>query len=69
MGKTRLLHELRALAPDRPVLHATCEAYTSATPYSAWRELLRQLIGVRWEDPADTVVAQLRMAVGANAPT
>ena len=67
MGKTRLLHELRTLAPGRPVLHATCEAYTAAVPYGAWRELLRQLIGVRWEDPADTVVAQLRMAVGANA--
>lgn len=68
MGKTRLLHELRRLAGDRPVLHATCEAYTSSTPYSVWRELLRQLIGVGWDAPADTVVAQLRMAVGADAP-
>ncbi|HWH93871.1 MAG TPA: adenylate/guanylate cyclase domain-containing protein [Baekduia sp.] len=68
MGKTRLLHELRRLAGDRRVLHATCEAYTSSTPYSAWRELLRQLLGIGWEEPADTVVAQLRMAVGADAP-
>ena len=68
MGKTRLLHELRRLAGDRPVLHATCEAYTASTPYSAWRELLRQLIGVGSDAPAETIVAQLRMAVGANAP-
>ncbi|WP_187369108.1 AAA family ATPase [Baekduia soli] len=68
MGKSRLVHELRGLAGDRPVLHATCEAYTSASPYSAWRELLRQLLGVGWEAPSDTVVAQLRMAVGASAP-
>jgi class 3 adenylate cyclase/tetratricopeptide (TPR) repeat protein len=60
IGKTRLLEELRERAPDLRRLHATCEAYTASTPYVAWRELLRQLIGVGWDTDDAVVLERLR---------
>ena len=51
IGKTRLAEELRARAGGMTRLRVTCEAYTSATPYVAWRDLLRPLVGAAWEDP------------------
>lgn len=59
IGKTRLMEELRGRAPDLAVSHATAEAYTATTPYSVWRELLRDVLGLRWEDPEDVVLARL----------
>jgi class 3 adenylate cyclase/tetratricopeptide (TPR) repeat protein len=59
LGKSRLLEELRERAPDLRRLHATCEAYTASTPYAAVRELLRQLIGVRWHDTDEVVLERL----------
>ena len=59
IGKTRLLEELHDRAPDLRRLHATCEAYTASTPYVAWRELLRQLIGVAGDAPDDVVLERL----------
>jgi class 3 adenylate cyclase/tetratricopeptide (TPR) repeat protein len=69
IGKTRLAEELRDRATGIPRLHATCEAYTSYTPYVAWRELLRPLIGVRGGDSDEVVVAQLREALSGLDPT
>jgi class 3 adenylate cyclase/tetratricopeptide (TPR) repeat protein len=60
IGKTRLLEELHDRAPDLRRLQATCEAYTASTPYVAWRELLRQLIGVAGDAPDDVVLERLR---------
>jgi class 3 adenylate cyclase/tetratricopeptide (TPR) repeat protein len=68
IGKTRLVGELRERAGDLRVLEATCEAYTAATPYAAWRELLRMELGVGWEDPDDVVVARLHCEVEQRAP-
>ncbi|HEU4356467.1 MAG TPA: adenylate/guanylate cyclase domain-containing protein [Actinomycetota bacterium] len=59
IGKTRLLEELRSRAEGFRALHATAEAYTSSTPYFVWRELLRELIEVGWEDPDDVVFERL----------
>ena len=63
IGKTRLAEELRARAGGMTRLRVTCEAYTSATPYVAWRDLLRPLVGAAWEDPDTVVGERLRTAV------
>jgi tetratricopeptide (TPR) repeat protein len=68
IGKTRLLEELRERAQDLRVLHATCEAYTASTPYSVWRELLREVLGVGWETPDDEVAARLYAEVAEHDP-
>ena len=47
IGKTRLLEALRDAAAGFRKLHATCEAYTASTPYAVWRELLREMHGLR----------------------
>ncbi|HZB76773.1 MAG TPA: AAA family ATPase, partial [Solirubrobacteraceae bacterium] len=63
IGKSRLADELRARAGGLTRLRVTCEAYTSSTPYIAWRDLLRPLIGAAWEDPDVVVGDRLRTAV------
>jgi class 3 adenylate cyclase/tetratricopeptide (TPR) repeat protein len=68
IGKTRLLEELRNRAPELQRLHATCEAYTASTPYVAWRELLRQLIGVAADADDDVVLERLRARVQEADP-
>ena len=50
-ARRRLVEELRERAAGLTRLHATCEAYTTSTPYAAWRELLRPLIGDRLGGP------------------
>lgn len=45
-GKSRLLAEAGRLATGMVALQAACEVYTRDTPYSAWRDLLRQLLGL-----------------------
>ena len=49
-GKSRLLTEARDLATGMRFVHSTCEAYTQQTPYAAWREPLRLLLGIGSED-------------------
>jgi class 3 adenylate cyclase/tetratricopeptide (TPR) repeat protein len=68
IGKSRLVDELRRRAADVARLRVICEAYTSATAYIAWRDLLRPLIGVAWEAPDAVVVARLRELVRARDP-
>ena len=50
------------------MLRATCEAYTANTPYIAWRELLRELLHIGWQDTDDAVGARLRDELLALAP-
>ena len=45
MGKTRLLSEFRAEAPDLPQLVSGCELYESSVAYLPIRRLLRLLLG------------------------
>lgn len=65
-GKTRLLSEARELATGYSLVHATCEAYAQNIPYVAWRDPLRQLLGLSWEDSDQTVVDRLRSYVEAS---
>jgi class 3 adenylate cyclase len=62
-GKSRLLAEARGFAEGTAALHSTCEVVTRETPYFVWRELLRQLLGVDWDDPAERVLARLESEV------
>ena len=72
MGKTPpAATRLRARWPAiSPCCTATCEAYTASTPYSVWRELLRQLhrrgLGRRPTETCST--PSCASAVGADAP-
>jgi tetratricopeptide (TPR) repeat protein len=59
-GKSRLLSETRNVAEGMRFFHATCEPYTKGTPYVSWRDALRELIGLTWEDSDEQVVARLR---------
>jgi tetratricopeptide (TPR) repeat protein len=68
IGKTRLAEELRAEADGFTLVGTVSDAYTSSTPYMAWRETLRQVLGVGWEDPSEIVVKALRDAAEASAP-
>jgi class 3 adenylate cyclase/tetratricopeptide (TPR) repeat protein len=67
-GKSRLLAEARDLADGLTVLRAACEVYSRQTPYAVWRDLLRQLLGLGRDDPADVVLARLRAQVNRADP-
>jgi class 3 adenylate cyclase/tetratricopeptide (TPR) repeat protein len=44
LGKSRLVEELQARAPDLRTLTASCEQYEASTPYFAFRGVLRSLL-------------------------
>ncbi|MGZ4344931.1 MAG: adenylate/guanylate cyclase domain-containing protein [Solirubrobacteraceae bacterium] len=67
-GKSRLLAEARDLAHGLTVLRTTCEVYSRQTPYAVWRDLLRQLLGLGRDDPADGVLTRLRAEVARADP-
>ena len=68
IGKSRLLGQLREEAGGCETLRATCEAYTSSTAYAVWREILRELLELGWEDPDRLVVDRVSAEVSASAP-
>lgn len=68
IGKSRLLGQLREEAGGCETLRATCEAYTSSTAYAVWRELLRELLELGWEEPDHLVVDRVSAEVSASAP-
>lgn len=68
VGKSRLLREARDLAEGMRFIHATCEAYTQQTPYAAWREPLRLLLGVGLDDPPEIVLPRLRAEITRRDP-
>lgn len=60
LGKSRLVAELQERAPDLVGLTAVCEQYEAATPYFAFRGILRALLDL----PADETAAEtLRMQI------
>jgi len=68
IGKSRLVREALAAAPGVRVLHATCEEYDASTPYSAVRDLVRELLRLeRGATPAETERV-LRRVVSETAP-
>jgi tetratricopeptide (TPR) repeat protein len=67
-GKSRLLAEADKLAEGMPALRSTCEVYTRDTPYSVWRDLLRQMLGVGWDDPERVVLSRLQAEIELGQP-
>jgi len=68
IGKSRLVSELLAGAPDIVRLTAACAQYESSTPYYPWRRLLRQIAGLPEHASADLVLRRLTDRVAPNAP-
>ena len=62
-GKSRLLVEARELGHGMKVLHTTCEVVTRETPYFAWRELLRQLLGAERDESEEQVRERLEAEI------
>ncbi len=62
-GKSRLLTEARELGRGMRVLHTTCEVVTRETPYFAWRDLLRQLLGAEGDDSEERVRERLEAEI------
>ena len=50
------------------VLRSTCEVVTRETPYFVWRDLLRQVLGVEWDDPEVRVVERLEAEIRRSQP-
>ena len=46
----------------------TGEVVTRETPYFAWRDLLRQLLGAEWDDPEQRVLERLRDNISRSDP-
>ena len=68
MGKTRLLSEFRAEAPDLPQLVTGCELYESSAPYLPVRRLLRLLLGTGAATHASDVARRLEEDIRHRAP-
>ena len=67
-GKSRLLAEASKTGAGMTELRAGCEVYTRDTPYSAWRGLLRQLLGVDSDATEGAVAERLRAEIEAEHP-
>jgi tetratricopeptide (TPR) repeat protein len=67
-GKSRLLAEAASLAEGLVSLRAACEVYTRDTPYSAWRQLLCQVLGVGSEPTDTNVLDRLRGEIELTDP-
>ncbi len=67
-GKSRLLAETEELAQGMIVLRSTCEVVSRETPYFPWREPLRKLLGVEWDDPEGRVREHLEAEVRQGQP-
>lgn len=67
-GKSRLLAEARELREGMRVLRATCEVSTRETPYAIWRDLLRQLLGLGWDEQGETVLTRLHAEIEGTQP-
>lgn len=63
MGKTRLVEDVCARSTDFRVIHSRCEEYERATPYFAFRSIVRAALGVDDDAETDIVVARLGQAI------
>jgi class 3 adenylate cyclase/tetratricopeptide (TPR) repeat protein len=68
IGKSRLVNELRALALGFTQFNSAGEQYASSTPFYAWRNLLRQLVGITPDATAEQAGAQLAPFVSGAMP-
>jgi class 3 adenylate cyclase/tetratricopeptide (TPR) repeat protein len=67
-GKSRLLAEARELGQGMTELRSSCEVASRELPYFPWRELLRQLLGVAWDDPPERLRERLEAEVERSEP-
>ena len=67
-GKSRLLAEGLGEAEGMRLIHATCESYTQTIPYVAWRDPLRQLVGLSDDDGDAVALERLRAQVKSGHP-
>ncbi len=65
LGKSRLVEELQARAPDLRTLTASCEEYEASTPYFAFRGVLGSVLGLSANGSAP---AELRGRIEALDP-
>jgi class 3 adenylate cyclase/tetratricopeptide (TPR) repeat protein len=65
-GKSRLLTEAHELADGFRFAHSICENYRRTVPYVVWRDILRQLFGLHWDDPDDVVTAEILARIEAS---
>ena len=65
-GKSRLLTEAQKLADGLGLAHTVCEHYRRTVPYVVWRDLLRQLLGLQWDDPDEVVIAAILAQMEAS---
>ena len=65
-GKSRLLTEAQELADGLGLAHTVCEHYRRTVPYVVWRDLLRQLLGLQWDDPDEVVIATILAQMEAS---
>src|SRR6185436_8392235 len=68
IGKSRLIEELRARAPETRSIRATCEAYDVSTPYATIARLVREALALPNDAPGAGVEDALRAGVAAHAP-
>jgi len=67
-GKSRLVAEVLDRAQDLVAFSAACQLYEQQEPYSAFRVILRGVLGLREHDHPELAIERLRMRVAANAP-
>jgi class 3 adenylate cyclase/tetratricopeptide (TPR) repeat protein len=67
-GKSRLVAEVLDRAPDLGVFSAACQLYEQQEPYSAFRVMLRGVLGLGEHDAPEPVIDRLRKRIAANAP-
>jgi class 3 adenylate cyclase/tetratricopeptide (TPR) repeat protein len=67
-GKSRLLEELVSGAAGFQVLRARCEPYSASTPFAPFTTLLRPLVGILPDEPADAAGAKLTTFVQSVMP-
>lgn len=68
MGKSRLVAVTRTNAVGLAEVTLTGEQYARTVPYGAWRNALRQLVGITPERSREDAGAQLRAFVSATMP-
>ena len=67
-GTSRLMVEARELAADMRSVRAVCDTYTQAVPYIVWRDLLRQILELGWDEADATALERLRARAEAVDP-
>jgi class 3 adenylate cyclase/tetratricopeptide (TPR) repeat protein len=68
IGKSRLVDEAVARAPEVALLRCDCERAGAGTPYTPVRRLLHQVLGTSSTDDPSVVASSLRARVMATAP-